>query len=461
MSHQSLLYVVPLTSSRQLSTRPGSTNQDFLRNRVITDLKKEQDAAKLLKLISDEVDRFNGVNYGNAWSSLASMKKHHGGIRSDPRFRRFIADTAKRITDDRAGELLSVQSHANIMHSIAKLGVSALDVHSITSGMISKGEWLVKNGNSQDVANTCWAFATLGVHAPSLFAAVDKNGRWLVETGTQQAVANTCWAFATLGVQAPSLFAAVDKNGWWLVETGTQQAVANTCWAFASLGVQAPSFFAAVDKNGRWLVENAKPQHVANTCWAAVVLGLLGRNNNLVRECWNAAMAIPLNSLSSAALLQLHEIYLCIQIEGGEELKSSLLSMPLDLREAIDKADAESLNGFSPSQSAVVSTILTRIGFNHEVEVSPFSNNGCNAQFMDIDIFLRDRMIVIQFNGPFHYNSDGLPNGKTMLKKRLLEKRGWQLHTINWRKWADLKSEAGRVDFLKRIVELNTGWVEA
>jgi hypothetical protein len=192
-------------------------------------LKKNQDATKLLKLKSDEVALFNGVNYGTAWNSLASMKKHHGRIKADPRFRQFIADTAKRITDDRAGELIAVRNHANIMHSIAKLGVSAVDLDSIINGMRLKGEWIVKNGDPQAVANTCWAFATLGVHAPSLFAAVDKRGQRLVENGTPQGLSNVCWAFATLGVHAPSLFNAVDKRGEWLVESAKPQEVANTC----------------------------------------------------------------------------------------------------------------------------------------------------------------------------------------------------------------------------------------
>jgi hypothetical protein len=236
------------------------------------------------------------------------------------------------------------------------------------------------------------------------------------------------------------------------VENGDPQHIANTCWAFATLSVHAHTLFDAVDKRGQRLLENGNSQDLANTCWAAVILGLLGRNNNLVRECWNVAMAIPPNSLSVKYLTQLHEIDVCVQVEGSEELKSSLLPMPRELREAIDRAVAESNQTISRSQSEV-SSALTAIGFNHKVEVSPFSNDGDNAPFMAIDMACRDRMIAVEFNGPSHYNSDGQPNGKTMLKERLLEKLGWQLHTIHWQAWTDLKGKTARVNYLEIMLE--------
>jgi hypothetical protein len=63
-------------------------------------------------------------------------------------------------------------------------------------------EWLVKEDKPQAVTSTVWAFATPGIEAPSLFAAVDKRGggEWLVKQGAPQAVANTVWAAAILGM---------------------------------------------------------------------------------------------------------------------------------------------------------------------------------------------------------------------------------------------------------------------
>jgi hypothetical protein len=275
-----------------------------------------------------------------------------------------------------------------------------------------------------------------------------------VENGKAQHVSNTCWAFATLGIQAPSLFDAVDKSGQWVVKEGTTQAIANICWAFATLGIQAPSLFDAVDKRGQWLVENGTIQNVANTCWAAVILGLIGREDDLIRLLWNATVEVPPHSLSIEDLRQLHEAEVCIQIEGTSEFKKSLISMPRELREAVDKAVAASINTSSRSQSEV-SQVLHGIGFKHEEEVSPFGASGDASRFMAIDAACLDRMVAIEFNGPSHYNSDGKPNGKTMMKKRLLEKYGWQLHTIPYWEWIELKGASKRKEYLKGMLRMH------
>jgi hypothetical protein len=108
---------------------------------------------------------------------------------------------------------------------------------SVTTGLhdgatfVSSVRYLGGEG-PQAVANTVWAFATLGVQARELFAAVDGKVEWLVEEGSPQAVAITAWAFATLGVEAETLFDAIETRAVWLVEEGDQQAVSNTLWAF-------------------------------------------------------------------------------------------------------------------------------------------------------------------------------------------------------------------------------------
>jgi hypothetical protein len=263
-------------------------------------------------------------------------------------------------------------------------------------------------------------------------------------------VANTAWAFATLGVQAPALFDAVDKHGDWLVTEGTPQAVANTVWAFATLGVKASSLFDAVDNRSDWLVKKGNPQNVANTVWAAAVLGLLGKNANLVRLCWNSAMALDLSKFTAKNLTQLHEVERCVQIEGSDELQQSLLPMPQELRDAVDKAVASN-ELVSSRHHLEASKALTTIGFAHENEVSPFEDGSeGDGGFMAIDMACRDRMLAIEFNGPSHYNSDGGLNGKTMMKKRLLEKLGWKLHMIPWWEWRDLKGEGQKAEYLSR-----------
>jgi very-short-patch-repair endonuclease len=83
--------------------------------------------------------------------------------------------------------------------------------------------------------------------------------------------------------------------------------------------------------------------------------------------------------------------------------------------------------------------------------VSPFVDDG-NARFMAIDIACRDRMIAVEFNGPSHYNTDGRSNGKTTMKKRLLEKLGWRVIVIGYAEWEKLRGRDEKTGYLKGML---------
>jgi hypothetical protein len=53
--------------------------------------------------------------------------------------------------------------------------------------------------DAQDLANTAWAFATTGVRAPGLFAALAVHCEHRMGTFNAQDLANTVWAFAIAG----------------------------------------------------------------------------------------------------------------------------------------------------------------------------------------------------------------------------------------------------------------------
>jgi hypothetical protein len=75
----------------------------------------------------------------------------------------------------------------------------------------NRSDWLVTDGNTQEISNTIWAFAKLDHDAPALLAATEKRSDWFVTEGTPQHIANTAWAFARLGYKSPALFASIEK----------------------------------------------------------------------------------------------------------------------------------------------------------------------------------------------------------------------------------------------------------
>ena len=53
--------------------------------------------------------------------------------------------------------------------------------------------------NPQELANTAWAFATLGQVDAELFMTLAREAEWRMGNFNPQAIANTAWAFATVG----------------------------------------------------------------------------------------------------------------------------------------------------------------------------------------------------------------------------------------------------------------------
>jgi hypothetical protein len=57
---------------------------------------------------------------------------------------------------------------------MAKLG--RLDIFPSFMGVLKdRSQWLVKEGNLQDVANIAWACATLGIQSAKLFSEIEKH----------------------------------------------------------------------------------------------------------------------------------------------------------------------------------------------------------------------------------------------------------------------------------------------
>ena len=67
----------------------------------------------------------------------------------------------------------------------------------------------VSEFNAQDIANTAWAFASLGQLDEKLFAAPAREAALRVSDFKAQGMANAVWAFATLGQLDEKLFAAL------------------------------------------------------------------------------------------------------------------------------------------------------------------------------------------------------------------------------------------------------------
>merc|ERR1719484_519766 len=89
--------------------------------------------------------------------------------------------------------------------------------------------------NSQDVANTIWAYGTLGMK-PTPLAELEEAIERVAPDMNPQAVANTIWAYGTLGMK-PTPLAELEEAIERLAPDMNSQDVANTIWAYGTLGV--------------------------------------------------------------------------------------------------------------------------------------------------------------------------------------------------------------------------------
>jgi hypothetical protein len=67
----------------------------------------------------------------------------------------------------------------------------------------------VADFNPQNMPNTAWAFATLGIKVDALFTAIAVQDASCVADFKQKELSNTAWSFATLGIKVGALFTAI------------------------------------------------------------------------------------------------------------------------------------------------------------------------------------------------------------------------------------------------------------
>ena len=124
----------------------------------------------------------------------------------------------------------------------------------------------------QALANTAWAFASVGHLSPELFDAISETATPKLRSFNPQALANTAWAFATVGHSSPELFDAISETAIPKLRSFNPQGVANKAWAFATVGHSSPELFDALSETAMPKLGSFNPQALANMAWAFAVL---------------------------------------------------------------------------------------------------------------------------------------------------------------------------------------------
>ena len=105
------------------------------------------------------------------------------------------------------------------------------------ANVYSSGTLRVNEVDAQNLANTAWAFATLGQLDEKCLAALSREAALPVSEFNAQGIANTAWAFAKAGESNTSLFVALANAAKLNVKEFNTQNIANMTGAFATTGI--------------------------------------------------------------------------------------------------------------------------------------------------------------------------------------------------------------------------------
>ena len=79
--------------------------------------------------------------------------------------------------------------------------------------LAAAAEWCIRDFKSQALANTAWAFATVGYEEERHFTALAAATKWLVRNFKAQDLTNTAWEFATIWTEGQMFVHSVGQEG--------------------------------------------------------------------------------------------------------------------------------------------------------------------------------------------------------------------------------------------------------
>jgi len=161
---------------------------------------------------------------------------------------------------------------ANILHAGAKLRVDPH--HEVMKRLFDEALRMSEGFNSQGVANSIWAAATIGVVDPRVVNGLARACLDRVKEFNPQEASNSIGAIASLGVSDAHVIAALAQACADRVRDFNPQDAANSIWAIAKLCVSDAQIIATLAQACVDRVRDFNPQEASNSIWAIAKLGV-------------------------------------------------------------------------------------------------------------------------------------------------------------------------------------------
>ena len=413
---------------------------------------------------------FNNIHLVTTINRLAKIK----GAKPYRGFKPLVEDLVGRISSQVSR--LDARSLANAAWACAKLEIKN---EALVAAIAREVQGKIRDFDPQPLANTAWAYATLGVYNEALMSAIAGEAQAVIRKFSPQGLANTAWAYAKLGVYNEPLMSAIASEAQAVIRKFSPQELANTAWSYAKLGICDKTFMGeladavcekvndfdsqslantllAYAKLGihdfRLMIYLAEPilsriteftiQALANIAWSMAVLDFrdLEVLGSLKRVIWERSLTNSFNSKECSQLIQCSD---WLRIAG---IDSSFL--PPEISDCVRlKRVVASL--FENSVHEVLSVYSPDFICQPEVELRDIHH------YSDFRVYSRHTMkeCIIEVDGPGHYSRTGSPLGHTILRNNLLKAAGYNLVSIPYYEWDDLRNFDECVVYLKKLLE--------
>jgi predicted small integral membrane protein len=284
-------------------------------------IKDCKNSGDLHELLSQQGATFDHIHVSAAWSKFKSMQR-----RVDKGTLIDLVRMLQELTESQMPKM-DGRGVSNILHAIAKAkAADTASMKQLVQKLMANAASVLQSFDPQDVANTVWALATMGVTPEAgLLRAMQGRATAVAGEFNPQEVANTVWALATMGVTPEAgLLRAMQGRATALAGEFKPQAVANTVWALATMGVTPEAgLLRAMQGRATALAGEFKPQAVANTLWAHTCLGIpCGKREQELFEILANRLLEMTSTLDVEDECQLHQWLLTFDLEPSWDLSS-------------------------------------------------------------------------------------------------------------------------------------------